>query len=311
MAVHPVTRERLTHDLTLESLTGIEIGPLVRPIVTRDKSDVRYVDRASTEELQKWYSKDPEINVDDIMTIDYVWGEQSLAEATGAKEAFDYCIASHVIEHIPDLITWLQEIDSILKPGAIASFAVPDRRYTFDFLRSETTIADLVEAHIEKRRKPSLKQIYDHFANHTNVDITAAWQPGYDGAELIPNKAPQQVFDVCEDAHKTGKYVDSHCSVFTEMSFFNLLNGISELGLLNFRIKNAFPVPAGMLEFYVQLEKIDSSLTTEEKHSLYRQSFDAVKQAFIKTPEEPDNRSSFRKFISLNKFRLKRLVGLA
>lgn len=311
MAVHPVTRERLTHDLSLETLTGIEIGPLVRPIVTRDQSDVRYVDRASTKELQQWYSKDPDINIEDIMAIDYVWGEQSLTEATGTKEAFDYCIASHVIEHIPDLITWLQEIDSILKPGAIASFAVPDRRYTFDFLRSETTIAELVEAHIEKRRKPSLKQIYDHFANHTDVDITEAWQPDYNGAHLKPNKAAEQVLKICEDAFKTGKYIDSHCSVFTETSFFTLLNAISELGLLNFRIKHAFPVPTGMLEFYVQLEKIDTTLSREEKHRLYQESFDLVKHDFIKSPIKPDNRSAFRKFVSLNKYRIKRLMGLA
>ena len=76
-------RNRLTHQLDLANQSGIEIGPLVNPIVTRDLSNVKYVDRASTEELREWYSRDPKINIDDIMHIDYIWGDQTLAQATG------------------------------------------------------------------------------------------------------------------------------------------------------------------------------------------------------------------------------------
>ena len=167
-------RNRLTHDLDLPNLSGIEIGPLVNPIVTRELSDVKYVDRASTDNLKEWYSKDPNINVDDIMHIDYIWGDQSLAEATGGTEQFDYCVASHVIEHIPDLITWLGEIASILKVGGVACFAVPDKRYTFDYLRSVTTTADVVDNYFQKLRKPSFRHIYDHFSNHAVLDIEEA-----------------------------------------------------------------------------------------------------------------------------------------
>ncbi|MFT4629516.1 MAG: hypothetical protein ACI8PV_000630 [Dinoroseobacter sp.] len=90
-----INRAHLTYGLDLAKLTGIEIGPLVNPIVTRDQSNVQYVDRVSTEELREWYSKAPQINVDEIMDIDYIWGEQSLAEATGNTEQFDYCIACY------------------------------------------------------------------------------------------------------------------------------------------------------------------------------------------------------------------------
>lgn len=137
-----INRNYLTHGLDLASLTGIEIGPLVNPVVTRDQSDVHYVDRASTKELQEWYSRDEKINVDEIMQIDFIWGEQSLAQVTGGTNQFDYCVASHVIEHIPDLITWLNEISSVLKVGGVACFAVPDKRYTFDYLRPLTTTAE-------------------------------------------------------------------------------------------------------------------------------------------------------------------------
>ncbi len=52
----------------------------------------------------------------------------------------DLLVASHVIEHVPDLITWLREIASVLKPTGQARLAIPDRRYTFDLLRVETQL---------------------------------------------------------------------------------------------------------------------------------------------------------------------------
>ncbi len=272
-----INRAHLTYGLDLAKLTGIEIGPLVNPIVTRDQSNVKYVDRASTEELREWYSKAPQINVDEIMDIDYIWGEQSLAEATGSAEQFDYCIASHVIEHIPDLITWLQEISSILKVGGVACFAVPDKRYTFDYLRPITEAADLVDNYLNKIRKPSFRHIYDHFSNFADLDITAAWTPGFDGSDLVPQKTAAQTYAVCLDALKGDKYIDSHCSVFTEDSFFDLLATISELGLLDFKIRRNFSINRGAFEFFVQLEKIDSSLSAKEKLAQFSQSHQTMK----------------------------------
>lgn len=270
-------RQRMTHELDLANLTGIEIGPLVNPIVTRDKSDVRYVDRASTEELCKWYSRDPKIKVDDIMQIDYIWGEQSLTEATEGSEQFDYCVASHVIEHIPDLITWLGEISSILKVGGVACFAVPDKRYTFDYLRPVTTTADVLDSYFRKLRKPSFRHIFDHFANYTELDIETAWRDDFDGSKIEPTNSPEHAYNACIDAMENDKYIDSHCSVFTEDSFFDLLYSISKLGLLDFKIRKNFSVEKHMFEFFVQLEKIDSSLEISEKHQLFQESLDDIK----------------------------------
>lgn len=274
-------RNRLTHELDLANLSGIEIGPLVNPIVTRDLSNVKYVDRASTEDLREWYSRDPKIDIDDIMHIDYIWGDQSLAEATGGTEQFDYCVASHVIEHIPDLITWLGEISSILKVGGVACFAVPDKRYTFDYLRAETNTADVLDNYFQKLRKPSFRHIFDHFANFTELDITEAWKDDFDGSLLTPANPPEHAYNACLDALKHDKYIDSHCSVFTEDSFFELLRSISELGLLDFKIRKNFSVERHMFEFFVQLEKIDSSLSKADKYTSFKDSLDEMKGAIL------------------------------
>lgn len=276
-----INRNSLTHGLDLPNQSGIEIGPLVNPVVRRTGSNIKYVDRASTAELREWYSRDPAINIDDIMEIDYIWGDHTLSQATGGTNQFDYCIASHVIEHVPDLITWLGEIASILKVGGVACFAVPDKRYTFDYLRSLTEAADLVDNYLNKRRKPSFRHIYDHFSNHAELDITQAWQEGFDGKLLKPGKSARQTYLACLDALENDKYVDSHCSVFTEQSFFDLMSTISELGLLDFRVKKYFPVKHGMFEFFVQLEKLDDRLNEDEKSRQFNQSIDSIHNTYL------------------------------
>ncbi|MEX3900116.1 methyltransferase domain-containing protein [Paraburkholderia sp. BR10954] len=48
---------------------------------------------------------------------------------------FDYVIASHVIEHVLDLVGWVHSLLAALKHAGRIVLAVPDRRYTFDYVR--------------------------------------------------------------------------------------------------------------------------------------------------------------------------------
>jgi 2-polyprenyl-3-methyl-5-hydroxy-6-metoxy-1,4-benzoquinol methylase len=46
------------------------------------------------------------------------------------------CIAAHhVIEHVPDLIYWFEQIESLLAEDGSLCLSVPDRRYTFFYFR--------------------------------------------------------------------------------------------------------------------------------------------------------------------------------
>jgi SAM-dependent methyltransferase len=236
------------------------------------------VDRATTEQLREWYSNDEKLNIEDILDVDYVWGEHSLCEATKSSESFDYCVASHVIEHIPDLVSWLQEIASILKTGGVACFVVPDKRFTFDYLRSITNIADILENYLRKIRKPSNRQIFDHFSNFVEIDIEKIWSGKIDQKRLKPLYDQRMAYGSCLDAIKNDRYVDSHCSVFTHFSFIDLLSSLSDLGLLDFRMKNFFGVAEGSFEFVVQLEKLDSSLDQESKKRIF---FDSLEQLLM------------------------------
>jgi SAM-dependent methyltransferase len=60
-------------------------------------------------------------------------------------ESVDFVVANHVIEHLPDPISGLQEMARVTKPGGLLYFAVPDQRATFDRRRPVTAIAHLVD----------------------------------------------------------------------------------------------------------------------------------------------------------------------
>jgi len=51
------------------------------------------------------------------------------------KEKFDYIIAFDAIEHIPNMIDWLNDVHKILKDAGHIFLAIPGKRYTFDILR--------------------------------------------------------------------------------------------------------------------------------------------------------------------------------
>ncbi len=88
-----LTKNKILFELDIKKLKGVEIGPLLNPLVRKEDGDIRYIDRAPTEEIKEWHSKAKNLDLDKIVPIDYVWGEKSLTEATGHKEYFDYCIA--------------------------------------------------------------------------------------------------------------------------------------------------------------------------------------------------------------------------
>ncbi len=261
--------EKILYGLDVGKLAGIEIGPLASPVVSKETGQVDYVDRATTEEIKKWYSKAEAVAQDQIVPIDYVWGDQTLAEATGAEENYDYCIAAHVIEHVPDLIGWLKEISSILCVGGIASFAIPDRRFTFDFLRPPSVPADLIDAYLRKLRKPSVRHIFDHFSSFAEIDIEDVWSADFDPQTIKPANDPNRAYTACLNAVENDIYIDSHCWVFTVESFLRLLEVLSRLNLLDFRIQRFFEVEKYMFEFVVQLEKLPTDSKPVDKHELF------------------------------------------
>jgi len=168
-------RERLISGLDLERMRGVEIGPLMSPIVSKEESDVFYVDHADREALQAKYADDPNVDVQKIVPVDAVWGDCTLRECFADNRSFDYVIASHVLEHVPDMLGWMREIADILRPGGRLILAIPDRRFTFDYLRQTTRLSEIIDAYLRRNRRPMPAQIFDFNANAVEIDMIAAW----------------------------------------------------------------------------------------------------------------------------------------
>src|SRR6201996_3796465 len=248
-------KEKLLTGLDLRSIAGVEIGALCRPVVTRENGTVYYVDHASTPELREKYKNDPLVDIDALVDVDAVWGKQSLSEALGGKSV-DYVIASHVVEHVPDLVGWFAEIGAILKPDGQLRLAVPDKRFTFDLMREESRISDVLSAHIVRARIPQPQAILDHVVNvRYDVNAGAIW------AGLPSGGRPAHTFAegmaAAQDAFANGNYHDVHVWVFTPATFARICRLLVENGLLKMSCANFFDTERNEIEFLVCMQQCD------------------------------------------------------
>lgn len=266
-------KEKLLFGLDMINLRGIEIGPLDRPIVGRNESRVLYVDYMTTEELRAHYAGDPGVRCDHIEPVDVVHdkrlGTGTLAEVIGGvvdrdnaaadtmtaitvldKIRADYVVASHVIEHVPDLIGWLTQIEAVLKPAGALRLAIPDRQYTFDYLRWETCVADVIAAWVGEDSVPSPRAVMDHFLNTRPIDRLAAWAKDVKVDISFKPEMFYTALALAERAHK-GEYIDVHTWVFTPDSFIELMRLLCELGLVHYECTGFHMTEVNDIEFFV------------------------------------------------------------
>jgi SAM-dependent methyltransferase len=206
-------RGKLLFGLNLRNTMGLEIGALDRPIATGAQGHVIYVDHADTDSLRRKYANDPNVNVAKIVNVDAVWGGQTLQECLGPGKKVDYIVASHVIEHVPDLIGWLEELRSILKPNGELRLAVPDRRFTFDFFRQETRLCDILHAYLVRARVPTPMTVLDHVLNACTVNYVDILRSGGETANVLTEDLVRDALQMARGALECGAYHDVHCWV--------------------------------------------------------------------------------------------------
>lgn len=237
---------------------GLEIGPLDIPIGDTRTDDVKYVDVQDRDGIVEHYRDDQNVVLENIPEIDYwlIHGDRTLglAEAVAPGAPYDWVFASHVIEHVPDVIGWLAEIAKVTAPDARIILAVPDRRYCFDRLRPPSTVGQLIAAHEAGATIPDVRAVYDYFASAVGVDTAAlhdgARPPGRDRRIHGPHYAYDQLERV-----RSGEYVDAHVWLFTPSTLVEQIRELRELGLADWYVE-AIDVPAGGLEFHAVLRRV-------------------------------------------------------
>ena len=246
----------LLQGLDLSTTSGLEIGPLHNPILHKPDARVLYVDHVGTEALREKYGPDPQVDPARIVEVDIVWDGGSLDEACGHRR-FDYVVASHVIEHVPDLIGWLAQLKSVLHPSGTIRLIIPDRRYCFDYRRETSSVADMILAARAGSTIPGSRQILDFMLNIAALDLAEAWN-GEPGAGPPPQRRDyDQAMATMQHALSQNAYHDVHCWVFTPLAFASLMRQLAAYGLLGFACTCCTATAPGSLDFFVHLMATD------------------------------------------------------
>jgi SAM-dependent methyltransferase len=260
-------RDLLLDGIDVAVARGLEMGPLTNPVVPRSSGPVEYLDRDDTEALRERYRVHADVDVDEIVHVDHVV-TSTVREAVGDSAPYDYVVASHVIEHVPDLVAWLDDLRSVLVTGGVLSLAIPDHRRCFDALRTPTVTADVVEAHLAGRRVPSPRQAYDYLANAVAWQGHIIWAHDAPLDELTFLHEEGDALGLARRVQELGEYHDMHCWVFTPESFVALIAALRRLRLVAFEVAACSDVLGG--EFVAQLRAIDPDTEPEPSDRMRR-----------------------------------------
>ncbi len=225
----------------------LEISPFTAPFFSG--VNVMYADILSTDEL---IARAKNLNLDftQIPKIDYVVKPSDLKSI---NRTFDFVASSHVIEHQPDLIGHFNSVSELLKSDGQYIAVIPDKRYCFDHFQPETSISEVIEAHLEKRTVHTPNNVIKHLGMMTHNFADRHWRgdhgvPDYETSLDKINSA------VSEWKEAAGGYIDVHSWFFTPNSFEKIINELNSLGFIKIRISRLWPTTRNSLEFYCALQ---------------------------------------------------------
>jgi SAM-dependent methyltransferase len=289
----------------------IEIGPSYNPIAPkRDGWNTKTVDVAPRAELVEKY-RASNVNLDLIEEVDFIWRGGPLSSAVPAHchGAFDALIASHVIEHTPNLVDFLNSAAMLLAPTGNMLLAIPDKRFCADYFRPLTSTGDILAAHKGQRTRHTNKTLFDYHSRSALARYQHPWDEkpewhqcwGQSRVDEImlwyPLEQAYSLFDgINED--NTSAYVDAHAWVFTPANFELVVLELARLKLIDWQVDKIGPALG--CEFFVRLRRGGAEAAAalaapdllERRLALLRHALYETKQqisyfAFSEPPRDP------------------------
>lgn len=232
-----------------QAASVLEIGPFCNPSMRGPQ--VKYFDVLASDQLR---ARAEEVGYP-ITVVPDISFMSPTGDLTVVDEHFAAVVSSHCIEHQPDLIKHLNDVHDILDAGGRYFLIIPDKRYCFDHFLPNSTIADIIEAHTERRSTHRIGNVIEHRALTTHNDVTRHWQsdhvdPGYEqGITARTQLALNEV-----EAAKGG-YIDVHAWKFTPDMFKQTMSQLNELGLIHLFPERVYHTAHGRNEFTAVLRK--------------------------------------------------------
>ncbi len=240
------------------SKRGIEIAPYFNPLVDKEFYDVWYVDCIDNAEIQKKAKENPGSVGKKVPYIDSVWVPGKPLVTCVKNQKFQYAVASHVFEHVPNPIGWVQEILDCLHVDGTLALLIPNRRFTMDYYRRETSFGELIGWYLEKPSIPTPGQVMDFlsqsFEDTGKVDFH---QPMLPFEEAKRHYSDQDAINFARWTIEKNRYLDVHCTVWTPESFVEVFDRVKNIGVLNVDISGPFTGFPGSIpgEFLVYMRK--------------------------------------------------------
>jgi SAM-dependent methyltransferase len=229
------------------SAKTLEIGPFCAPLLTGltisyfDVLDKEHlIERARTIGLE--HSNCPD--------IDYVSDSGDLRIVT---EKFDVVVSSHTIEHQPNLIRHLADVEYLLNPGGFYFLVIPDKYYCFDHFIPESTLAGVIDAYFQDSKVHSLRSVIEHHALTTHNDPQRHWRG--DHGDITSSIAGRVKSAIEKYQTARGAYIDVHAWYFCPASFRRLLTALNETSYTRLNVQRVYNTLWGHFEFWAILRK--------------------------------------------------------
>lgn len=250
-------RRYLFSRFKLEEKKILELGALDMPTFEPHEASVDYMDYYSDDEFREMAAKGGLSRpLENLVSVSHVAKEKYFASRIADR--YDLAIAAHVIEHIPDPITWLSELSELLTQDGCIFLAIPDRRFTLDYLRHESTAVDLLRNFHAGLTSPDLYTVADFLYFKRNIRGHDVWRTPEVVAERVAEAAMTlpAAFAQAERALASGsEHANVHCNVFSHPTFAELWKGIAQTGIVDLELRELGDVQRDGNEFWALLRK--------------------------------------------------------
>jgi 2-polyprenyl-3-methyl-5-hydroxy-6-metoxy-1,4-benzoquinol methylase len=241
------------------SATALEIGPSYNPILPKkDGYNVTVLDHDDEAGLIEKYSNLPLVS--NIEPVDLVWQDGPLSLVLRNRH-FAAIVASHVIEHSPDFIQFLNDCTAALGNNGRLYLIVPDKRYCFDYLQPITDPAKVLSDHLQRLTRHPFLSFY-RWSSNVTADGRGDWSQHQVCEIAFMHPDPRQNYRNALACAASDQYVDSHENYFTPISFMLLIEELHYLNCLDLSI-DVLTRSRGC-EFLAVLSKSKQRKTLEE-----------------------------------------------
>lgn len=243
----------------------LEVGASYNPTVRKaDGWSVQTVDHGTKAELEAKY-RAWGVDVSRMEEVDHIWTSGPLHEAVPDQfhGRFGRVVASHVIEHIPDFLTFVKSVTTLLAVDGKLALAVPDKRFCFDYFRPATMTSDVLQRHDSGGGRHSIKTAFETYFYGANAAKSIAWWNAPDGPVVLHHDWASSVAQIA--AFRTAgpnTFIDMHASAFTPCAFELIITELAVLGLCELTVERMIPTNA--FEFFVILARAGAELRAKD-----------------------------------------------